>query len=103
MARLFSDQSIAKVDLFPERHKSYEPSISFQVKSKEQIRQLIMPGNIKKSDGPDPDPSPWLSVSPELKIKLKAKPYDPKKSCWSVILKMVTFYILNVVYSIGSS
>jgi hypothetical protein len=21
-------------------------------------------------------------VSPELKIKLKSKPYDPKKSCW---------------------
>ena len=28
------------------------------------------------------DPSPWLCVSPELKIKLKSKPYDPKKSCW---------------------
>jgi len=28
------------------------------------------------------DPSPWLIVTPELKIKLKAKPYDPKKSCW---------------------
>jgi myosin heavy chain 6/7 len=42
----------------------------------------IMPGNIKKSDGPDPDPSPWLIVSPELKEKLKAKPYDAKKSCW---------------------
>ena len=41
-----------------------------------------MPGHIKKSDGPDPDPSPWLIVSPELKIKLKSKPYDPKKSCW---------------------
>jgi hypothetical protein len=41
-----------------------------------------MPGHIKKSDGPDPDPSPWLIVSPELKVKLKAKPYDPKKSCW---------------------
>ena len=41
-----------------------------------------MPGHIKKSDGPDPDPSPWLIVSPELKEKLKAKPYDPKKSCW---------------------
>ena len=41
-----------------------------------------MPGNVKKSDGPDPDPSPWLLVSEELKIKLKAKPYDPKKSCW---------------------
>jgi len=41
-----------------------------------------MPGHIKKSDGPDPDPSPWLEVSPELKVKLKSKPYDPKKSCW---------------------
>jgi len=41
-----------------------------------------MPGHIKKTDGPDPDPDPWLVVSPELKVKLKAKPYDPKKSCW---------------------
>ena len=41
-----------------------------------------MPGNVKKSDGPDPDPSPWLIVSPELKDKLKSKPYDAKKSCW---------------------
>ena len=41
-----------------------------------------MPGHIKKSEGPDPDPSPWLIVSPELKNKLKSKPYDPKKSCW---------------------
>jgi hypothetical protein len=41
-----------------------------------------MPGHIKKTDGPDPDPSPWLSVSEELKIKLKSKPYDAKKSCW---------------------
>ena len=41
-----------------------------------------MPGHIKKSEGPDPDPDPWLVVLPELKIKLKAKPYDPKKSCW---------------------
>ena len=44
--------------------------------------RLKMPGHIKKSDGPDPDPDPWLVVSPELRIKLKAKPYDPKKSCW---------------------
>merc|ERR1712079_132170 len=28
------------------------------------------------------DPSPWLLVSPELKVKNKAKPYDPKKSVW---------------------
>merc|ERR1711953_1320008 len=41
-----------------------------------------MPGHIKKSTGPDPDPSPWLIVSDELKVKLKSKPYDPKKSCW---------------------
>ena len=41
-----------------------------------------MPGHIKKSEGPDPDPSPWLMVSPELKNKLKSKPYDAKKSCW---------------------
>ena len=41
-----------------------------------------MPGHLKKSDGPDPDPSPWLIVSYELRNKLKAKPYDPKKSCW---------------------
>jgi hypothetical protein len=25
---------------------------------------------------------PRLIVSPELKLKLKSKPYDPKKSCW---------------------
>jgi len=41
-----------------------------------------MPGHIKKTSGPDPDPSPWLAVSHELKIKLKQKPYDPKKSVW---------------------
>ena len=41
-----------------------------------------MPGHIKKSEGPDPDPDPWLIVGDELKIKLKSKPYDPKKSCW---------------------
>merc|ERR1711981_1041759 len=41
-----------------------------------------MPGHIKKSDGPDPDPSPWLIVSDDLKVKLKSKPYDPKKSVW---------------------
>ena len=41
-----------------------------------------MPGHVKKSEGPDPDPDPWLIVSDELKIKLKAKPYDAKKSCW---------------------
>ena len=41
-----------------------------------------MPGHIAKTTGPDPDPSPWLCVSHELKEKLKAKPYDPKKSVW---------------------
>ena len=41
-----------------------------------------MPGHIKKSEGPDPDPAPWLIVSDELKVKLKSKPYDAKKSCW---------------------
>ena len=41
-----------------------------------------MPGHIKKNEGPDPDPSPWLVVMPELKSKLKDKPYDAKKSCW---------------------
>ena len=41
-----------------------------------------MPGHLKKSDGEDPDPSPWLIVSYDLKQKLKAKPYDAKKSCW---------------------
>merc|ERR1712027_132987 len=50
------------------------------------LRQAVskkkMPGHIKKTSGPDPDPSPWLAVSPELKAKNKAKPYDPKKSVW---------------------
>ena len=41
-----------------------------------------MPGHLKKIEGGDPDPSPWLIVSYELRQKLKAKPYDPKKSCW---------------------
>merc|ERR1712213_113234 len=51
-------------------------------KSRAQKRQSTMPGHVKKSEGPDPDPSPWLIVSDELKVKLKAKPYDPKKSYW---------------------
>ena len=46
------------------------------------LAEVIMPGHIKKSDGPDPDPDPWLVVSPELRVKLKSKPYDAKKSCW---------------------
>ena len=41
-----------------------------------------MPGHVAKQEGPDPDPMPWLAVSEELSIKLKAKPYDAKKSCW---------------------
>ena len=41
-----------------------------------------MPGHIKKTSGPDPDPSPWLAVNDEIKLKNKAKPYDPKKSVW---------------------
>ena len=41
-----------------------------------------MPGHIAKSSGPDPDPDPWLVVGEELMAKLKAKPYDAKKSCW---------------------
>ena len=41
-----------------------------------------MPGHVKKYSGPDPDPSPWLMVSKDLLAKLKAKPYDVKKSCW---------------------
>ena len=41
-----------------------------------------MPGHIAKTTGPDPCPDQWLSVSDELKIVLKSKPYDPKKSCW---------------------
>merc|ERR1711892_1582373 len=45
-------------------------------------RSSNMPGHIKKTSGPDPDPAPWLQVSHELKMKNKAKPYDPKKSVW---------------------
>ena len=41
-----------------------------------------MPGHVAKTVGPDPSPDQWLYVSDELKVKLKAKPYDPKKSCW---------------------
>ena len=41
-----------------------------------------MPGHVAKTTGPDPDPDPWLVVSDELHAKLKAKPYDAKKSCW---------------------
>ena len=41
-----------------------------------------MPGHVAKTEGPDPCPDQWLYVSEELRIKLKSKPYDPKKSCW---------------------
>ena len=41
-----------------------------------------MPGHIAKTEGPDPSPDQWLYVSDELKVILKSKPYDPKKSCW---------------------
>ena len=41
-----------------------------------------MPGHVAKTSGPDPSPDQWLYVSDELKIVLKSKPYDPKKSCW---------------------
>merc|ERR1712223_483168 len=41
-----------------------------------------MPGHVKKTDGPDPCPDQWLLVGDELKLKLKSKPYDPKKSVW---------------------
>merc|ERR1712223_1975232 len=51
-------------------------------KGRVQKTQSTMPGHVKKTDGPDPDPSPWLLVSDELKVKLKAKPYDAKKSYW---------------------
>merc|ERR1711976_738768 len=43
---------------------------------------ISMPGHVKKTDGPDPCPDQWLMVSDELKVKLKSKPYDPKKSVW---------------------
>jgi len=58
-----------------------------------------MPGHVKKTDGPDPDPSPWLVVSDELKVKLKAKPYDPKKSCW-VPEKATGGYLEGLIESI---
>merc|ERR1712036_174878 len=43
---------------------------------------IKMPGHVKKTEGPDPCPDQWLIVSDELKVKLKSKPYDPKKSVW---------------------
>ena len=47
-----------------------------------QFRNSKMPGHVAKTVGPDPSPDQWLYVSDELKVKLKSKPYDPKKSCW---------------------
>ena len=47
-----------------------------------QLPKNKMPGHVAKAAGPDPCPDQWLYVSDELKIKLKSKPYDPKKSCW---------------------
>ena len=47
-----------------------------------QTKPKKMPGHVAKTVGPDPSPDQWLYVSDELKVKLKAKPYDPKKSCW---------------------
>ena len=41
-----------------------------------------MPGHVAKTSGPDPSQDQWLYVSDEVKVKLKSKPYDPKKSCW---------------------
>merc|ERR1711971_371265 len=46
------------------------------------LRNSKMPGHVAKTTGPDPSPDQWLYVSDELKVKLKSKPYDPKKSCW---------------------
>ena len=45
-------------------------------------RVTKMPGHVAKTSGPDPCPDQWLYVSDELKVKLKSKPYDPKKSVW---------------------
>ena len=58
-----------------------------------------MPGHVKKTDGPDPCPDEWLYVSDELKVKLKAKPYDPKKSCW-VPEKATGGYLEGLIESI---
>ena len=58
-----------------------------------------MPGHLKKSDGPDPCPDQWLYVSEELKVKLKSKPYDPKKSCW-VPEKATGGYLEGLIESI---
>ena len=42
-----------------------------------------MPGTkIDLTSGEDPDPSSFLFVSPEMKMKMANKPYDPKRSCY---------------------
>jgi len=41
-----------------------------------------MPGNVKKTEGPDPDPTQWLFISRDMKLKDMAKPYDAKVDCW---------------------
>ena len=58
-----------------------------------------MPGHVKKTEGPDPCPDQWLIVSDELKVKLKSKPYDPKKSCW-VPEKATGGYLEGLIESI---
>ena len=58
-----------------------------------------MPGHVAKTVGPDPSPDQWLYVSDELKVKLKAKPYDPKKSCW-VPEKATGGYLEGLIESI---
>ena len=58
-----------------------------------------MPGHVAKTVGPDPSPDQWLYVSDELKVKLKSKPYDPKKSCW-VPEKGTGGYLEGIIESI---
>ena len=42
-----------------------------------------MPGTkIELKAGDDPDPAPYLFVSAEVKQKIDAKAYDPKRSCY---------------------
>ena len=42
-----------------------------------------MPGTkIDLTAGDDPDPCPFLYVSAEIKQKIEAKAYDPKRSCY---------------------
>merc|ERR1719320_838635 len=64
------------------KNKGDESGSSTQLDRNKNNSKSKMPGHIKKTSGPDPDPSPWLEVKYELKMKNKAKPYDPKKSVW---------------------